>query len=241
MKQLLISTLLITSFSLTACGGGGSNDSYMALPVVDNATDTSVLTVDDSGNTNFDTDNLQASLDGYDLGEISADEEAGMLLMREEEKLAYDVYRKLFDLHGQKIFENISNSEYTHKEAMLALLERYNITDPIGDNAAGVYTNTDLQMAYDSLVAQGTPTLLDALFVGAAIEEMDIFDIENLKTQVVDNDDIIMVYDNLLKGSRNHMRSFNKQIVNAGASYEPIYITQEQYDEIVNSDMEKGD
>ncbi len=93
MKQLIIITLLMTSLSLTACGGGGSNDSNMALPFVDNTSDTSVLTVDDSGNTNFDTDNLQASLDGYDLGEISADEEAGMLLMREEEKLAYDFYR----------------------------------------------------------------------------------------------------------------------------------------------------
>ncbi|MDG0979653.1 MAG: DUF2202 domain-containing protein, partial [Halieaceae bacterium] len=92
----------------------------------------------------------------------------------------------------------------------------------------------------DALVAQGTNSLLEALYVGAEIEELDIADIENLKLQVVDNDDIILVYDNLLKGSRNHLRSFHRQVESNGGSYTPSHITQEQYDEIVNSDMERG-
>lgn len=226
--------------TLSGCGSDTTDNTNMNTPQAEEVINTNIISVDNQGNTKIDGDNLQTSLDSYEIGEITQEEEAGLLLMREEEKLAYDVYQKFFELHGKKVFDNIAQNEATHMEAMLALLNRYDITDPVSTNNIGFFTNIDLQMTYDRLVAQGTPTLLDALFVGASIEEMDIFDIENLKTKIVDNDDILMVYDNLLKGSRNHMRSFNKQIENAGASYEPIYITQQQYDDIVNSDMEKG-
>jgi len=160
--------------------------------------------------------------------------------MREEEKLARDVYNKLFELHGKKIFENIANSEQTHTDAVKSLLERYDLIDPVAEDVAGQFNNIDLQMIYDQLVALGTPSLLDALRVGATVEELDIFDIARLQEQLVNNDDIDLVYENLLKGSRNHLRSFYKQIQNENADYEPVYISQEEFDAIVNSEMERG-
>ncbi len=160
--------------------------------------------------------------------------------MREEEKLARDVYNALFDIHGKKLFQNIANSEQIHTDAVRALLERYQLTDPVAVDVAGVFQNTDLQMIYDQLVATGTPSLLDALRVGATVEELDIYDISRLQEQLIDNDDIAMVYDDLLKGSRNHLRSFYKQIQVENADYEPIYISQEEFDAIVNSDIERG-
>jgi hypothetical protein len=231
-----LALLVLVSF-LAACGSGGSNSVATAT---DNASDKTVVSVDSDGNTNVNTSSLSSTLDGYAKGDISEQEQTGMLLMREEEKLAHDVYTKLYSLHNQKIFNNISDSEQTHTDAMLTLLNRYEIHDPVGTNAAGVFTDIELQMIYDNLVALGSPSLLDALYVGAQVEELDIRDIELLKDEVVENDDIIMVYDNLLKGSRNHLRSFNKQIISNGGSYEPIYISQDQYNSIVNSEMEKG-
>lgn len=223
---------------LTACGGGGSSAPVVTPPA---ATDPDpVVTVDADGNTSFDSTTLAAQLDAMSLGELNQEETDGLLLMREEEKLARDVYLALYEIHGLTIFNNISSSEQTHTDAVLALLDRYSLTDPVGENAIGMFENVDLQQLHDALVARGTNSLLDALFVGAEIEELDIADIENLKLQVLGNDDIVLVYDNLLKGSRNHLRSFYRQIESNGGTYTPTHISQTQFDEIVNGDMERG-
>ncbi len=238
IRRLGLGFILSGAMFLTACGGGRSSAPVVTPPA---ATDPDpVVTVDDDGNTSFDATTLAAQLDALPLGELTLEETDGLLLMREEEKLARDVYLALYDIHGLNIFNNISSSEQTHTEAVLTLLERYSLADPVGENTIGVFENVDLQQLHDALVAQGTNSLLEALYVGAEIEELDIADIENLKLQVVDNDDIILVYDNLLKGSRNHLRSFHRQVESNGGSYTPSHIAQEQYDEIVNSDMERG-
>ena len=49
-------------------------------------------------------------------------EKDGLILMREEEKLARDVYLHSFDLYGVQIFSNISNAEQTHMDRILDLL-----------------------------------------------------------------------------------------------------------------------
>lgn len=175
-----------------------------------------------------------------DVLELSELEETGLLLMREEEKLARDVYMQLYDEHNTNIFLSISESEQVHTDAVKTLLDNYLLADPVGENGVGEFTDIELQHLYDYLVDVGTSTLLDGLYVGARVEELDIYDIERLKAQVIGNEDIVLVYDNLLKGSRNHLRSFHRLIEQNFGFYEPIYITQEQYDEIVSHDMEKG-
>ena len=251
-SKLILAVVMLVLF--TGCGGGSSSSELetaiaeTSVPTTESESETTnpdesavVVDVDDEGNTTVSEESLASALDDIAPGDISEAELAGLLLMREEEKLARDVYIALFDIHDLKIFSNISSSEQSHTDAVLALLNRYHIADPVGSNAFGVFTNMELQMLYDALVAARTPLLMGALFVGAKIEELDIADIEPLKTGVVDNDDILLVYDNLLMGSRNHLRAFNKQIVNNGWTYEPEYISQEAYDFIVNGDNERGD
>ena len=86
--------------------------------------------------------------------------------------------------------------------------------------------------------AAGNVSLIEGLKVGAAIEELDMLDINTHLTHV-DNQDIRLVYDNLLKGSRNHLRSFYKTLLQQGSTYTAQYLTQAEFDAIVNSVMEK--
>lgn len=170
---------------------------------------------------------------------LSAAEIEGLVFMREEEKLARDVYLALYAKWGLPIFQNIAQSEQSHMDAVKTLLDRYGIADP-ASTRAGVFTNATLQQLYDQLVAQGNQSLADALRVGAAIEEIDILD---LKTHIAQTDkaDIKQVYDNLLRGSRNHLRSFVAQLKSqTGVTYVPQYLTQAEYDAIINSDTESG-
>lgn len=142
---------------------------------------------------------------------LSESEIQGLILMREEEKLARDVYAKLGEMWGTKIFFNISASEQTHTNAVAGLLEQYGIPDPVVQDVPGVFANPDMQALYDSFVARGSGSLQDALKVGADIEILDIKDLEKLILQT-DEADIIRVYENLKRGSENHLRAFNRQM-----------------------------
>uniref|UniRef100_A9A741 DUF2202 domain-containing protein n=1 Tax=Methanococcus maripaludis (strain C6 / ATCC BAA-1332) TaxID=444158 RepID=A9A741_METM6 len=183
--------------------------------------------------------NHQQEISMYSVEELSQDEIDGLILMREEEKLARDVYMELYDIWGQQIFLNIANSESTHTNAVKLLLDKYNLTDPVTDDTRGVFTNQDLTELYTSLVKTGSTSLLDALMVGATVEDLDIYDLQRLN-EISDNQDITVVYDNLEKGSRNHLRSFTKVIETNGGTYEPQYISESEYLEIISSDMETG-
>ena len=168
---------------------------------------------------------------------LSADEILSLKWMREEEKLAHDVYITLFNKWGVNIFTNIANSEQTHTNAVLTLLNKYELTDPLGTNTVGVFNDSILQNLYTQLVAQGSTSLSDAYKVGETIEDLDIFDLNNWGTKV-DNQDIKFVYQNLTKGRRNHMRSFYSQIISAGGTYAAQFISQAELDAIINSAKE---
>lgn len=188
-------------------------------------------------NNNFSLASINQQIYSLPKDSLSQFEKNSLLFTREEEKLARDVYVTLYQKWGANIFSNISSSEQTHMDAVKLLLDRYLLTDPAG--APGVFINPTLQSLYNELVQQGSKSLLDAYKVGATIEDLDIYDIEN-SIPNIDNKDILWVYASLVKGSRNHLRSFYRNIIAAGGSYSPQYISQSQFDTIINSPMETG-
>jgi hypothetical protein len=223
----------ISALALAACssaglgngnGNGGGNGNGAAQ-------------VDAEGSTRLDGSLLQAQIDALPTATLTDSATAGLLQMREEEKLAHDVYVALYDTWHVKAFSNISAAEQTHSDAVKVLLDRYSLRDPAGGNAAGVFTDTGLQLLYTKLVEQGSTTLVDALTVGAAIEDLDIADLQSLATTTPD---IQLVYDNLEKGSRNHLRAFTKQLAKNGAIYTPTHISSAEYEAIIAGDMERG-
>lgn len=170
---------------------------------------------------------------------LSVKEIEGLIKMREEEKLAHDVYTKLYEKWNINIFSNIAKSELTHTESVRYLLERYNIEDPVKDDRIGVFSNQDFSDLYISLVAKGQESLVSALIVGATIEDLDIKDLNEISFEV-DNMDILEIYANLKRGSRNHLRSFSKQLAKQGKTYSAQYLSQEEIDDILSSEQEKG-
>lgn len=228
MKKLIMMAWVMSSLLLAS---GCDNSSIDESPI---------LSVNDAGDTSVNIPNLETTLESISLGELNPAEIEGLLFMREEEKLAHDVYTVLYDQWSQKIFNNISNSEQTHTEAMLQLLNRYGLDDPAEGNGIGVFTNTVLQDLNNTLVASGSASLIDALMVGAAIEEIDMIDIKKYIDQVVNNDDIVLVYESLLKGSRNHLRAFVSNLEKQGVIYIPQYMDSTEYENIINAPIENG-
>ncbi len=191
---------------------------------------------DQNGNGNFPQEEDCDGTPAYTESDaVSQAEAEGLIFMREEEKLARDVYLTLYDQWGLRVFQNIAASEQQHTDSVKGLLDLYGINDPVTDDTVGVFTNADLQSLYDQLVTQGSASLTDALKVGTAIEEIDILDLQEYLAET-DDPNIGMVYDNLLHGSYNHLRAFVSQYEGqSGLSFSPSYMTIEGYNEAVSS------
>lgn len=210
LSALLIGTTLLSGSALAAGNGQGSQDH-----------------------------NPAQELAQLPFESISALEETNLLLMREEEKLARDVYLTLYDTWGTQIFSNIAKSEQKHTDAVKALLDKYSIADPVRDDTIGVFTSPTLQNLYNELVAKGNTSLVDAFQVGLTIEDLDIYDLQEALRDT-DNEDITKVYESLEKGSRNHLRAFNRQLEQNGGTYSAQFLSQGEVDAIATSAQEKG-
>lgn len=138
---------------------------------------------------------------------LTQDQIDDLLFMYQEEKVARDVYIKMYEQWGHNIFNNIKDSEQSHIDAVEALLVKYEIEIPIVDTDIGSFKLLELQELYDSLIEKGTLSEIDALEVGVMIEEKDIIDIVEKMVDVPA--DIETVYGNLLSGSYNHLDAFN--------------------------------
>ena len=95
------------------------------------------------------------------------------------------------------------------------MLDKYRLPDPVVDDTTGVFVDQELAVLYDTLVAEGSQSSLKALYVGAAIEEIDMIDLQHAIDDT-DNVDIQMLYENLMSGSKNHLRAYVGQIENLG-------------------------
>jgi len=181
-----------------------------------------------------------SQLDTLPLGELTAEEAAGLAFMREEEKLAHDVYVALYAATGLQSFQNIANSEQTHTDAVKTLLDRYTLPDPSAGKLEGQFSDSNLQALYDQLVAQGSQSLAEALKVGAAVEEIDILDLQTREAQTA-LADILLVYQSLEQGSENHLRAFTSRLLSqTGEAYQPQYLSQDAYMAIINTSGASG-
>jgi len=164
------------------------------------------------------------------VDELTQSDIDGLLLMREEEKMAGDVYDYFYEAYGLQVFDRISESEVKHSTSVLSLIEHFGLTDP-AVTEAGVFTNPEIQALYNQLAAAGSTVEL-ALSTGAFIEEYDIADLQKLIAATT-NTDIILVYTNLEKGSDNHLRAFTRTLLAYGVTYEPKILEAEEYAEIL--------
>ena len=170
---------------------------------------------------------------------LSDAEAATLVFMREEEKLARDVYITLYDQWEHPVFNNISVSEQRHMDSMKRKIDKYGLVDPVTDDTLGVFQNEALSTLYDALIERGSVSLEEALHVGGYIEELDISDLEEAIAES-SHADVARAYENLERGSRNHLRAFVRQIEDLGIVYEAQVMSQEEVDAIVNSSMERG-
>lgn len=186
----------------------------------------------DGDNVTSESQNRNA---GLNLPQITNNEKNNLVYMYEEEKLARDTYNYLYEKWQILEFNSIQKSEQSHMNAVENLLIKYNISYP--KLANGQFQNQDLQNLYQNLISQGNKSNIEALKVGATIEDVDIYDLQNLSSTTT-NSLILKVYSNLTCGSRNHIRAFTRALNFQNTVYIPQFISQEEYAKIISSPNE---
>jgi hypothetical protein len=173
------------------------------------------------------------------MGELTEAEVAHVLYMRQEEKLARDVYITFDEWWLADVFERIAVSEQRHMDAIGRVIEAQGLADPAADDTVGQFGDETFVSLYNDLMGGGQGSYAAALKVGAYIEELDILDLL-ASLEDVDNEYLAQVFENLMRGSRNHLRAFVAELAGEGETYVPQLMTAEQYEEIINSPVERG-
>jgi len=166
-------------------------------------------------------------------------ERENLLFMREEEKMARDVYLAMEARWNLRIFANIAEAEQRHADMTAMLLARHGLEDPAANRPAGEFANEAIQALYDQFIADGETSLTDALQVGARIEDRDIYDLQTMIAQT-EKPDLRTLCQNLMKASRNHLRAFYRQLERQDETFDGVMLTAAQITAIVTAPHERG-
>lgn len=177
---------------------------------------------------------LAKNIEAMPIYDLNSNVISDIQFMREEEKLARDVYTEMYSKYSVRVFNNISKSEQIHMKAMKYLIDKYELEDPVQNDVAGVFTNEELQELYNNLIEQGSASYIDALKVGAAIEEIDILDLMNRVENATDYPDVQFVFNNLKRASGYHLKAFVRMLKLNGVDYQPQYLDIETFNSIIN-------
>ncbi|MDJ0881877.1 MAG: DUF2202 domain-containing protein [Gammaproteobacteria bacterium] len=192
-------------------------------------------------------------------GVLDATEASHLTFMREEEKLARDVYLSLAELYpDQPVFDNIATgSEQTHTDTLRDRLSQFNLPDPNPEtnnlpSSLGVFTGEEwgwyFTEKFEELTSKGAVSELEALYVGAFIEELDMRDIAICPEIMIergypipcgleytDEEALQTAYRSLISGSESHLRAYVGQIeaVIGVGNYKAQYLSQTEVDTIL--------
>ena len=130
--------------------------------------------------------------------------------LREEVKLARDVYSALSDIWGMPVFENTAKSKQSLMNAVSCFLTPYGFGAPTGD--AGKFVDSDLQELYSYLIDRGKVSRSNAIDVTILVEQTVIADLNDVFLQTNEKD-VYKVLTLLKEGSENHLHELSRYLV----------------------------
>jgi len=235
LKSILLASLGVAfvGLTMTSCSKSESKLQDLSTSI---SSPVSLLSVSADGVSSFYTSSLNTIFN--DSLVLTSDEQSFLFSLREDERVARDLYASFYDLYQQDYFNRVSHAESSHMKAVENLLSFYAVDYP-DSLTAGVFADEDDQNLYNVLLSKGGDSLVIALSSAAYLEEMNVSDYSQLMPNI-SNENISLVVSHLLKGSRNHLRLFTRLLAKEGITYEPVVLDSVSYNEIIQTPIEKG-
>ena len=174
----------------------------------------------------------QTIIDSIPLSVLTLEQKATIAYMWDEERLARDIYLTLNSLTPSNTLYNIAtNAESQHVISVESLIKKYDLNilnsvdfsggysaealEAINDNE---FITPELTALYDVLYTVGSVSAEDSLKVGCMVEVTDITDLDRDIEVAGDAEDIVMIFENLRRGSYSHYWAFDNALKNLGVS-----------------------
>lgn len=223
---LSISALIITSCNNSEEFDENGNNELLAILKV----------AQEDGMSSFVTPNICPILDV--TNPLTADEIEFLFAMREDEKVAIDLYTAFATQYPTATqFSRIAAAEATHIAVAETVLGYYEVTYP-ALGAAGVFADAERQAQYQELLAKAT-TLQAAFEAMATLEEENIAAYKAVEANIT-NANLKLIVSNMIKASSNHLKAAVRQLTALGVTYTPAYLDQATFYNIINSAFTQG-
>lgn len=173
------------------------------------------------------------------LSHLSPDEKGILSYLREQEWMSADVYNFFLALYPLPVFQNIGMNGLNHTEMVHLLMMRNNLSDPACPHIPGRYVDSTITGHYYRLIARGKISQDEALLTCLSLEEFDLHQIMLFQLRAF-NPDVVNLLEIVARGARNHMRSLHRHCQGRGLSFEPVYLSKEYFNTVVNQPHERG-
>lgn len=156
------------------------------------------------------------------------------LKLYQEEKLAYDLYGEFYERWSLSVFNKVQQREAKHVWCVERIMDNYGFDYNTNTNA-GSYPDRDIQKIYDDLTVKGCISDLAALEAAAYIKEKHISQLrERIRYQ--EDEYIVKVIFLMESAAQSHLRAFVKSIRLSGSDYNPVFLTDDEFSNIMDSD-----
>jgi len=142
---------------------------------------------------------------------LSPVEQADLVEILREERMARDLYRAFYRQHRLPVFKRIAESESRHADTVARMLVRFRLG--VGSGYGGH------QASFRRALAMGSRSVGEALEAAMSLEMADIDEIAEAAARS-GNVHVRCVLAQLGGGSFNHLRAFARQLVRRGISTE---------------------
>lgn len=230
MKTTIFTTALLGLFALVSCNKSDDFTSPNDVPLA-------ILNVDADGISTLTRASVAPVLTVTDS--LSADEIEFQFALREDEKMARDLYTVFAAKYSTAPqIDRIAAAENSHIACVEAVLDYYEISYPAMTAAAGLFEDAKRQAIYNEL-ADKSGTLLEVYATMAAVEEESVSAYKSVQSEIT-NENIALVITNMIKASSNHLKAAVCQIIAGGGTYTPLYLSAEEFGTIVNLPYQNG-
>ncbi|RFO96418.1 hypothetical protein DIC66_14055 [Rhodoferax lacus] len=176
---------------------------------------------------------LRASVANHPATAMSTEAAASLAFMREQQQLLFEIYDLDVSVWNLPLFTNLRESASTTSESAKLLLDRYQQADPMYGLPSGTFKSPEFQALYEKFANVTRENLIEALTVSIEMEELNVRELSDQKAQVVNNADVLIIYDSVLKASIGRLVAAMRELNQRGVSYVPKFITQAEFDAIL--------
>ncbi len=174
---------------------------------------------------------LSARLRPLSVDSLTAEEFHDLRALREGQKVMRDLYAVWQGRWKTPLFGNFAAAEQTHMDAMLRLLMRHQMNDPVVSKPLGAFKDSTFVRLFDHSSTSAAKSLNDCYLVACSLEEADILSLDTclLHSKAAD---LRLVFSVLQQASAMHLATLRSHLRRLKVELRTMNISAQRLDSL---------